>query len=255
MEQFCNSFHVKSGVRQGGILSPRLFILYVNDLLLELRKSGAGCYVEEMFVAAIMYADDLALLAPTRKSMQQLLDICQNYGLEWCLTYNPTKTNVLIFGNSISHEPLYLNNLPIATVTSNKYLGVNITAGKRFETPTRKPLMSFYCSANTILNVLNKPSEQVLMKLLYSSCVPILTYGCEVKRHTGREMTGLDVALNDCIRKVFGYNRWESTRELRRSLGYESVTEIFAKRNSRFLNGLFRTGNSVLIRLKSLSIS
>ena len=123
------------------------------------------------------------------------------------------------------------------------------------ETPTRKPLMSFYCSANTILNVLNKPSELVLMKLLYSSCVPILTYGCEVKRHTGREMTGLDVALNDCIRKVFGYNRWESTRELRRSLGYESVTEIFAKRNSRFLNGLFRTGNSVLIRLKSLSIS
>ena len=135
------------------------------------------------------------------------------------------------------------------------YLGVNISAGKRFETPTRKPLMSFYCSANTILNVLNKPSEQVLMKLLYSSCVPILTYGCEVKRHTGREMTSLDVALNDCIRKIFGYNRWESTRELRRSLGYESITEIFAKRNSRFLNGLFRTGNSVLIRLKSLSIS
>ena len=215
--------------------------------MLELRKSGAGCYVEEMFVAAIMYADDLALLAPTRKSMQQLLDICQNYGLEWCLSYNPTKTNVLVFRNSITHEPLYLNNLPIATVTSYKYLRVNITAGKRFETPTRKPLMSFYCSANTILNVLNKPSEQVLMKLLYSSCVPILTYGCEVKRPTGREMTSLDVALNDCIRKVFGYNRWESTRELRRSLGYESVTEIFAKRNSRFLNGLFRTGNSVLM--------
>ena len=250
-----NAFHIKSGVRQGGILSPRLFILYVNDLLLALRESGAGCYVEEMFLAAIMYADDLALLAPTRKSMQQLLDTCQNYGLEWCLSYNPTKTNVLIFGNSITHEPLYLNNLPIATVSGYKYLGVNILAGKRFETPTRKPLMSFYCSANTILNVLNKPSELVLMKLLYSSCVPILTYGCEVKRHTGREMTSLDVALNDCIRKVFGYNRWESTRELRRSLGYESITEIFAKRNTRFLNGLFRTGNSVLIRLKLLSNS
>ena len=114
--------------------------------------------------------------------------------------------------------------------------------------------MSFYCSANTILNVLNKPSEQVLMKLLYSSCVPILTYGCEVKRHTGREMTSLDVALNDCIRKIFGYHRWESTRELRKSLGYESVTEIFAKRSSRFMNGLSRTGNAVLIQLKSLSI-
>ena len=249
------SFHVKSGVRQGGILSPRLFILYVNDLLIALRASGAGCYIEEMFVAAIMYADDLALLAPTRKSMQQLLNICQEFGIDWCLTYNPTKTSVLIFGKSISHEPLYLNNMPIATVNSYKYLGVNLAAGKRFDTPVRKPLMSFYCSTNTILNVLNKPSETVLMKLLYSNCVPVLTYGCEVKRHSGRDMTSLDVALNDCIRKIFGYNRWESTRELRRSLGYESITEIFAKRNSRFLNCLGRTGNSILIRLKSLFFS
>ena len=58
---------------------------------------------------------------------------------------------------------------------------------------------------------------------------------------------------NDCIRKIFGLHRLESTRELRKSLGYESITEIFAKRNSRFLNGISRTGISVLIQLKSLS--
>ena len=129
------SFQVKSGVRQGGILSPRLFIVYVDDLLLALRSSGAGCYMEELFVAAIMYADDLALLAPTRLSMQKLLNICQNYGIEWCLTYNPTKTNILVFGKSISHEPLYLNGMSIATVPNYKYLGVNLIAGKQFETP------------------------------------------------------------------------------------------------------------------------
>ena len=72
-------------------------------------------------------------------------------------------------------------------------------------------------------------------------------------RHNGHEMTSLDVALNDCIRKIFGFHRWESTRELRKSLGYESITEIFAMRNSRFLNGISRTGNSVLIQLESLS--
>ena len=123
----------------------------------------------------------------------------------------------------------------------------------KYITPIRKPLMSFYCSANTILNVLNKPSQHVLLKLLYCNCVPILTYACEVKRHNGREMTNLDVALNDCIRKIFGFHRWESTRELRKSFGYESVTEIFTKRSKSFMNGLNRTGNSILIRLKSLA--
>ena len=116
-------------------------------------------------------------------------------------------------------------------------------------------MMSLDCSTNTILNVLNKPSENVLMMLLYSNCVPILTYGCEVKRPNGREITSLDVALNDCTRKIFGFRRWESTRELRKSLGYESITEILAMRNFRFLNGIAIswTGNSVLIQLESLS--
>ena len=108
------------------------------------------------------------------------MDICHEYGIDWCITYNPTKTKVLIFGKSITSAPLYLNDLPITIVSSYKYLGVNLLAGKRFDTPIRKPLMSFYCITNAILNVLNKPSENVLMKLLYSNCVPILTYGCEV---------------------------------------------------------------------------
>ena len=59
-----------------------------------------------MFVAAIMYADDLALLAPTRSSLQTLLDICYAYGVQWCISYNPTKTNVMVFGKHVecSHK-------------------------------------------------------------------------------------------------------------------------------------------------------
>ena len=116
---------------------------------------------------------------------------------------------------------------------------------------SRKSLAAFLCSANTILNVLNKPSEVVLMQLLYANCIPILTYCCEIKKFNGREMTNMDVALNDCIRKIFSYNRWESTRALRRALGYDSVTEIFSKRKTSFFANLFRTQNSVLMLLQS----
>ena len=87
---FSRTFSVTSGVRQGGILSPQLFTIYVDDLLIALRKSGVGCHIIDKFIAAIMYADDLALLAPTRSSLQKLLNICYNYGIEWCITYNPT---------------------------------------------------------------------------------------------------------------------------------------------------------------------
>ena len=55
------------------VLSPRLFLLYVDDFIGALRKSGVGCHIVDMLIAAIMYADDLALLAPTRSSLQKLL--------------------------------------------------------------------------------------------------------------------------------------------------------------------------------------
>ena len=117
--------------------------------------------------------------------------------MEWCITYNPSKTNLMTFGKAVDYHPLYLNGVSISPVSECKYLGVHVVAGKDFSTSSRKPLSSFFCSANTILNVLKKPSEQVLMQLLYTNCVPILTYACEVKSFTGREMTRYDVALND----------------------------------------------------------
>ena len=105
------------------------------------------------------------------------------------------------------------------------------------------------------LNVLNKPSEQVLLNLMYTNCVPILTYACEIKSYTSREMMRFDVALNDCIRKIFTFNRWESTRELRRSFGYDSISEIYAKRQTNFFRCLRLTGNPVLVKIRSLTLA
>ena len=245
-------FKVTSGVRQGGILSPRIFTMYVDDLLILLRNSGVGCHLINMFVAALMYADDLALIAPTRSSLQHLLDLCHSYGIEWCISYNPSKTKVMLFGPPVNCKPLTLNGLPIVFSDEYKYLGVYVVAGGEFRTSAKNHLQAFYCSSNTILNILHKPSEEVQMRLLYSNCVPALTYACEVKVHESRDMMRMDVAVNDSIRKIFGFQRWESTRSLRQSYGYDSICETYAKRRQKFLKNIRLTKNPILILLNSL---
>ena len=99
---------------------------------------------------------------------------------------------------------------------------------------------------NSILNVLSGPSELVQMKLLYSTCVPILMYASDVVCFPGKEIQSLHVAVNDTIRRIFSYHRWGSIRTLRESLGYLSITDIFAKRKRVFDKRLPQIGNAVL---------
>ena len=53
------------GVKQGGVLSPELFCVYVYDLLVRLSKIGVGCFIGRTFVGALPYADDIVLVAPS----------------------------------------------------------------------------------------------------------------------------------------------------------------------------------------------
>ena len=68
-------FPILQGVRQGAILSPLLYSVYVDELLDLLKESGLGAYVGTCCIAAPMYADDLALVADSASTLQSLLDI------------------------------------------------------------------------------------------------------------------------------------------------------------------------------------
>ena len=73
------TFVVRSGVRQGGILSPILFNVYVNDLVNNLVDKDCGCHVGSVFFGCFIYADDVILLSPSLIGLQAMLDVCACY--------------------------------------------------------------------------------------------------------------------------------------------------------------------------------
>ena len=64
-----DDFKTSNGVKQGSVLSPILFTLYMDVLLSRFKSCGFGCYIGQSFVGALGYADDIVLLTPTPYSL------------------------------------------------------------------------------------------------------------------------------------------------------------------------------------------
>ncbi len=99
--KWCNhlgiTFSVSNGVKQGGVLSPLLFTVYIDELLCRLRVSRCGCYIGHTFCGALGYADDIVLLSPNVSSLHKLLDICAKYADEYNVLFNSSKSKMIDF--------------------------------------------------------------------------------------------------------------------------------------------------------------
>ena len=207
-----------------------------------------------MSVGAFLFADDLALVAPSRSALQKLIDLCTSYCDRYCLAFNTKKSKVMIFGKT-DHEiaPLILNGGKLDLTNEWKYLGTTICAGKTFSFTARPEISSFYRAANSVLNVLTDAHENVLMSLLYTNCIPIISYACSVKQYSSSDMTDCNAAINNVVRKIFGFDRRESVRLLREIGGFKSIYTIFADSRNSFLKDVKTHHNPVIRFIATLN--
>jgi hypothetical protein len=91
---------VKQSVRQGSVLGPWYFIVYLNELLEMLLQSGNGARIGDIYCGAPTQADDMALMSLSPSGLQNMLDICLVYANKWRLLYNSSKSKLLIVGLS-----------------------------------------------------------------------------------------------------------------------------------------------------------
>jgi hypothetical protein len=89
-------FIATNEVKQGGVLSPVLFCVYIDDLLHSLKQAGIGCYVGSNYVGSLAYADDLVILAPSPAALRKMLKICDAYALEYNISFNAKKSKCLV---------------------------------------------------------------------------------------------------------------------------------------------------------------
>lgn len=176
-------FETGNGLKQGCLLSPMLFSLFINDLYEEL---PVGLTIDDMQLKLLMYADDLVLLAEDPFTLQKMIDNLCIYCKKWNLVVNLQKSKILIFrngGRKAASETWKYDDKDIEIVNQYKYLGILFTHNLNFNKHLKEKLSVSKFAINQTWNKImrNKTIQNSSKIKIFESCIKtILCYGSQV---------------------------------------------------------------------------
>ena len=206
--QTSENFQVKTGVLQGCLLSPFLFLLVIDWIMRE-TTTGKNNDIQWTLFEQL---DDLALLAHKQNQMQDKTCRLVTFSAKTGLRINLRKTE-LIKINTTANTPITVGGEPITEVESFVYQGGTTTK----QGGTDEDVTARIGKAKSAFIMLKKVwttkeiSTETKMRIFNSNVKSVLFYGCETWKTTGKVQRRLQTFLNTCLRRIFGI-RW-SDRE------------------------------------------
>ena len=107
-------FSTTNGVTQGGVLSPVLISIYIDEMVTRLCMSGFGCMIGHKthnYYGAVGYADGIALVASIY-ALNKMCDVCVEFAYEYDLQFNPLKCQLIKYGSS-TDCPFYFDGIQV----------------------------------------------------------------------------------------------------------------------------------------------
>ena len=236
--------NLTAGVRQGGILSPFLFSLFVDSVLENLANSNLGCFVDNICYNSIMYADDLIILSQSVTELQHLFNICAANFDSLDLPINAAKCHCTRVGprHKTLCKKINLKGLDIDWVEEILYLGVPLKKGNSFSCNCDSTVKIFYASSNTILSKLGSTTSiDVVLQLLKAQAVPHLMYGIAAATLSESDIKRLTFVYNSIFVKVFETKDNSVITYCQNCCNFFSFNALYDYLRLMFLNNLFNT--------------
>ena len=233
-EEYSEIFETTIGVKQGGPLSPRLFAIYIEDLIDEIGKSGKGIKFGDIRIDVILYADDILLISDNLQALQSLLDITEDYGRKWEIKFNPEKTVFMEFGSQskflIRNSNLKFDQKEIKKVEKMKYLGCHYNNKLNNKDHLNKKRFATFSAVNKIkdLGIESINISTAMKSCLYKTyCRPVLFYGIENLVLSELEKKKLQTIEANIIKRSYGLSHRVRSTDLIYSVGLErSIRKI-----------------------------
>lgn len=238
------SFKISYGVRQGSVLSPFLFAIYLDNLV-DRRTNGRHWFI-------ILYADDILILASSLCILQMLLHACERELIWLDLTINVKKSCCLRIGPrfDVNCSPIFtLGSYSLSWVETLKYLGIYIVSSRSFKCSFVEAKRAYFRSLNAIFGKVGRfASEEVVLHLVSSKCLPVLLYGTEACGLNKSDIRSLDFAVMRFLMKLFRTSNANLILEILSFFNFKLPNLLITERSKSFYEK-YRSSDNFMCRM------
>lgn len=254
-----DKFGIANGTRQGSLLSPCLFNVYISELIFSINQSGIGCTCGGKFMNILAYADDLVILAPSWTGLQSLINLLQVFSVNLDLFANCKKTVCMIYKPTCNSKSLKcdfpkfrLGNVELEFVKSFRYLGHLVSNDGTDNCDIEREIRNIFIRTNTLIRKFHMCSKRVKILLFKSFC--LCFYGIALwKSFNVTCINRFKAAYHRCIKIFFGFARRDSISSILIELNLPSFDTVMCNHRHSLNMQYLNSNNSFVYHFMSIS--
>lgn len=224
--QNTNPIQLQRGVRQGDVISPKLFTAALEDIFKLLDWEGLGININGQYLTHLRFADDIVLMAETMEDLNTMLEDLRSASQRVGLRMNMDKTKIMSNAHVVP-SPVHVGNTTLEVVDHYVYLGQAVQLGRsNIEKEISRRIQLGWAAFGKLRKIFASDLPQCLKTKVYEQCVlPVMTYGSETWSLTMGLIRRLKVTQRAMERAMLGVSLRDRIRneEIRRRT---KVTDI-----------------------------
>jgi hypothetical protein len=203
-----------------------------------------GCYLNNCYSGILGYADDLALIAPSKYVLEKMIEICENFAVEHDLLFNPGKSTYIVFSNRLEMQNINFGNRVITSVKTVKYLG-NILEAPRCTVNHNVVLSDYSVKVNAVCNTFRYLPFDIKYKLVKSIATSM--YGCELWHANTKCIKRIDIVWRKSIRKILNISSRTHCKFIPYLVNNNGLLELVISRKINFLRKCLQSQNCTVV--------
>lgn len=238
-------FQITKGMRQGSLLSPALFNIFMDEMLDILKATNNGARIFDLTINCCVYADDVNLLASSVKGLQCLIDICVAYAELYRFKFGHKKSKCIIFGkNILSKVPTWkLCQQNISIEDEVEILGVTFDSKLLYNRHVQSRINSCRQRVYGLATVgmtypgLSSEAKSYIWKSLGA---PIMCYGIDSIPLSSSNARKLKSAQGTILKRVMGINNRSHHSRLLEAMCVPQITETIKVNTQALYHRIFK---------------